>query len=101
MEQISAISMRAVRVEGVDVWRMVHKTAPPTGCPPGCACFVCRQREAWIDVAEALSLSPQQRRKLVHIRTEYMKKLEAIFQERQRLNLEAVSVMLPQVEFRA
>ena len=29
-----------------------------------------------------------------------MEKLEAIFQERQRLNLEAVSVMLPQVEFR-
>ena len=35
MEQISAISMRAVRVEGVDVWRMVHKTAPAHRLPPG------------------------------------------------------------------
>ena len=53
VEQISAISMRAARVEGVDVWRMVHKTAPQTGCPPGCACFVCRQREVmhvWLAV---------------------------------------------------
>ena len=31
--------------------------------------------------------------------SEYMKKLEAIFQERQRLNLEAVKVMLPGLGF--
>ncbi|KAK9809124.1 hypothetical protein WJX72_009704 [[Myrmecia] bisecta] len=96
VEEVSAISMRAMRVEGVDIWAMVHSSAPQSRCPQPCGCLLCKQRAAWLEVAQGLQLTPDQRRKMAFVRQDHQAKLQRILRARQLLNLEAVSVMLPQ-----
>jgi hypothetical protein len=48
----------------------------------------------WVESARQLRLSPEQRERLVIVRREHLQKLEAVFSERQSLNLEAIGVLV-------
>ena len=55
-----------VRVlSGPDVWDVVHRVVPPRQCPPGCHCLHCKDKDAWLDVAEALKLNHEQKCKII------------------------------------
>lgn len=73
---------------GVDIWALVHRSAPAAAAPAPAH---------WLAVAQRLQLAADQCRKMAFVRREHTAKVQGILAARQMLNLEAVSVMLPQV----
>ncbi|KAK9810237.1 hypothetical protein WJX72_007075 [[Myrmecia] bisecta] len=56
-----------------------------------------KEEEKWINTAQELSFSLQQREKILHARQDMLAKLQRIYTERHRLNAQAVSMLLPSV----
>lgn len=50
---------------GPNVWDVVHRVVPPRQCAPGCHCLHCKDADAWLDVAEALKLTDEQKCKII------------------------------------
>lgn len=46
---------------GADIWDVVHREVPPRHCPVGCHCLHCKDKDAWLDVAESLKLTDEQK----------------------------------------
>ena len=47
------------------MWDVVHRVVPPRQCAPGCHCLHCKDKDAWLDVAEALKLTDEQKCKII------------------------------------
>eukprot|EP01025_Chloroclados_australasicus_P048372 TRINITY_DN5480_c0_g1_i10.p1 TRINITY_DN5480_c0_g1~~TRINITY_DN5480_c0_g1_i10.p1 ORF type:complete len:567 (-),score=61.17 TRINITY_DN5480_c0_g1_i10:1878-3578(-) len=85
--EVCMVCMRALRMEGVDIWSMISaslKTSPS-------------QTKKWNSevTASRLGFTDEQKRRALELRKEYLRRLQDIFNERQGLNLQAISVLLP------
>eukprot|EP01024_Parvocaulis_polyphysoides_P010814 TRINITY_DN1379_c1_g2_i3.p1 TRINITY_DN1379_c1_g2~~TRINITY_DN1379_c1_g2_i3.p1 ORF type:complete len:647 (+),score=75.37 TRINITY_DN1379_c1_g2_i3:256-1941(+) len=85
---ICMVCMRSLRMEGANVWSMIQATLQTTPNP----------ERVWnsTSAAQRLLLTDQQKHRALALRKDYLKKLKDIYFERQGLNLQAISVLLPQ-----
>ena len=45
------------------MWEVVNRRVPLRPCPAGCSCLHCKDKDAWLDVAESLKLTDEQKSK--------------------------------------
>ena len=43
------------------MWDVVHRRVPLRPCPATCSCLHCKDKDAWLDVAESLKLTDEQK----------------------------------------
>ena len=53
---------------GADVWDVVHRSVPGRQCSPSCRCLHCKDKDAWLEVADSLKLTDEQNCKIMHAR---------------------------------
>lgn len=90
VEEVIGVVRRLTRVEGLDMNELVN--ADPKGCDHLCDE---QTKEIWTRVAAQCELNSDQVAKVRVLRAEHLRKLEAVYNGRQKLNLEAISVLLP------
>ncbi|GAB4823937.1 hypothetical protein N2152v2_010983 [Parachlorella kessleri] len=80
----------ALRVEGVRVIELIAKD-------PATMSLAENEEEnrRWRRALEVMRLSPGQQQQLLMLRQSHLAKMQRIYEERQRLNLEAMALMLP------
>lgn len=90
VEEVVGIVGRMIRIEGMNMFDLV--TANVDRCD-----HVCdeQMRDVWVRVGKLVNLTPDQVSMMKVLRAEHLKKLEDIYNRRQKLNLEAISVLLP------
>ncbi|DBA71038.1 TPA: hypothetical protein ACH3X2_011465 [Trebouxia sp. C0005] len=98
VHEIHVITHEAHKVEGADIWDVVHREVPPRHCPVGCHCLHCKDKDAWLDVAESLKLTDEQKCKAMLSRDHTLHTLHEVYEKRRALNLEAITLMVPQVD---
>lgn len=89
-DEVVGIVHKLTRVEGLDLNELVN--ADPHGCDHLCDE---QTKEIWTRVARQCELSQDQVAKVRVLRAEHLRKLEAIYNARQKLNLQTISVLLP------
>eukprot|EP01025_Chloroclados_australasicus_P063720 TRINITY_DN8441_c1_g2_i1.p1 TRINITY_DN8441_c1_g2~~TRINITY_DN8441_c1_g2_i1.p1 ORF type:complete len:535 (-),score=48.47 TRINITY_DN8441_c1_g2_i1:326-1930(-) len=87
VRDICMVCMRLLRLEGADVWSLIKanvKVAPSSD-------------RCWnvTSTAKRLNFTGDQQQRILALRKEYLRKLDDIFNQRQGLNLKAISVLLP------
>lgn len=96
VHEIHVITHEAHKVEGADIWDVVHREVPPRHCPVGCHCLHCKDKDAWLDVAQSLKLTDKQKCKAMLLRDHTLHTLHEVYEKRRALNLEAITLMVPQ-----
>ncbi|DBB00143.1 TPA: hypothetical protein ACH3X1_013988 [Trebouxia sp. C0004] len=96
VHEIHVITHEAHKVEGADIWDIVHREVPPRHCPVSCHCLHCKDKDAWLDVAESLKLTDEQKCKAMLSRDHTLHTLHEVYEKRRALNLEAITLMVPQ-----
>ena len=79
----------AIRAEGVKVLDLVMcdiQTAKKRGSDAG---------KVWEEALEAMQMSPGQEQEMLLLRQSHLDKMKEIYSERQRLNLDAMAMMIP------
>jgi len=59
--KLSVFTIFTIHGSGADIWDVVHREVPPRHCPVGCHCLHCKDKDAWLDVAESLKLTDEQK----------------------------------------
>ena len=58
---MNSLQLLRLLCAGADVWEVIHRKVPLRPCPPTCHCLHCKDKDAWLDVAESLKLTDEQK----------------------------------------
>ncbi|KAK9824090.1 hypothetical protein WJX72_007643 [[Myrmecia] bisecta] len=81
---------KAMRAEGIQVLELMSRSV---GQVTRISCQ--KKREKWVGLLEMLRLTPQQQEQLMSVRKMHLQRLRSTYEERQALNMQAMSLMLP------
>eukprot|EP01023_Acetabularia_acetabulum_P020733 TRINITY_DN20839_c0_g2_i3.p2 TRINITY_DN20839_c0_g2~~TRINITY_DN20839_c0_g2_i3.p2 ORF type:complete len:318 (+),score=52.16 TRINITY_DN20839_c0_g2_i3:128-1081(+) len=84
---ICMVCMRSLRMEGFNVWNLIQATLQTSPNPD--------RNWSSTSTASRLHMTQEQKQRALVLRKDYLNKLKEIYNERQGLNLQAISVLLP------
>lgn len=89
VEEVCMTCVRILRVDGPNVWDLIQ------GRVGGGVIYELHGHDRWMEIAASLQLSEEQRRLAEMLRSQHLEKCDKISNERQSLNLQAISLLLP------
>mmetsp|Transcript_19578 Transcript_19578/g.59225 ORF Transcript_19578/g.59225 Transcript_19578/m.59225 type:complete len:727 (+) Transcript_19578:227-2407(+) len=89
VETVNDIHSRALRMDGSNAAGLVSASVDRSSGRHDA-------NRRWAEAARKLHFTKEQLDKMLNVRTEHLKRLHRIYEERRQVNLEAISVLLPQ-----